>query len=35
MTLRKVLRIVDSILFDFIEQAYFRKNQLNFSRKIY
>ena len=35
MTLRKVLRIVDSILFDFIEQAYFRKNKLNFSRKIY
>ena len=32
MTLRKVLRIVDSILFDFIEQAYFRKNKLNFSR---
>ena len=32
MTLRKTLRIVDSILFDFIEQAYFRKNKLNFSR---
>ena len=32
MTLRKVLRFVDSILFDFIEQAYFRKDKLKFSR---
>ena len=32
MTLRKVLRNVDSILFDFIEQVYFRKEKLNFSK---
>ena len=32
MTLRKVLRFVDSILFDFIEQVYFRKDKLKFSR---
>jgi hypothetical protein len=32
MTLRKVLKNVDYILFDFIEQVYFRKDKLKYSR---
>ena len=32
MTLRKVLKNIDYILFDFIEQVYFRKDKLKYSR---